>query len=325
MFSNFACVSTINGTFAISNHSDEVSNELLVTGIWKRELQRITKLLLEGVDSPVVIDIGAHLGAYSIPIAIYLSDKGGEVIGFEVRRFQYYQLCANILLNRLENFIPYNVAIGGQEKMIEIPEFYCASAHQSSRFSIEPDYRSKAGIDSDKIRRFTSIPLWSLQSIRCRGKVNLLKIDAEGVELDILKGGGNFFAMHGFPPILLKVSSESWCSENKTNCIRLLETLGYILTELGHNDLLAQHPSYHIQVGFFDGQHGIEARRLNYSPENIISIMGSLDMNMPLENQLKKFGVTVGLYNEWKARFCHLSLEDVIRNCQPHNRHALSN
>ena len=53
--------------------------------------------------APLVLDIGANLGAYAIPVAKKIASARGVVYAYEPQRIVYYQLCGNIFLNSLDN------------------------------------------------------------------------------------------------------------------------------------------------------------------------------------------------------------------------------
>jgi FkbM family methyltransferase len=317
MIGNLAYISTEKGTYIVSTHNDRVSATLLSSGVWKPHLQHLSRLLLRGAEQPVVIDVGAHLGAFSIPIAIDTALAGGLVIGFEVRPFQFYQLCANVLINRLENYIPKNEALGNDVKEIEIPEFSNPEIQFGSRFSIDDSYRRNSGLDSALTDRTFTGTLGKLDNLKTRSQVRLVKIDAEGVELDTVKGGVNFLAKQNYPPILATITSEKWYETKRGEFINYLSRLGYAVHPVSKDDILAQHPSYPIQLGFFPARAGIQVRRLDYSPSKIISIISKINDKKPLEYQLGAFGVSIELYQHWKREFQILSPLDLMSGNPP--------
>ncbi len=88
-----------------------------------------------------MLDIGANLGAYSIPLAKSMRDVGGVLMAFEPQRILYYQLCGNVVLNRLDNFIAINKAVGDYDGDIEIPEINYENNTNIGAFSLDKTYR----------------------------------------------------------------------------------------------------------------------------------------------------------------------------------------
>jgi len=94
---------------------------------------------------------------------------------------------------------------------------------------------------------------------RTRSRPNkpaLIKIDVEGLELDVLKGGTAFLERHGFPPLLLEAWNLEWFSEKRAALLDYLRTLGYTWFAMG-DELVAQHPSFARQVSFETGADGV--------------------------------------------------------------------
>jgi len=56
---------------------------------------------------------------------------------FEPQRIIYYQLCGNIVLNRLDNFRAFNQAVGDSDGDIEMPEINYENNVNIGAFSLE--------------------------------------------------------------------------------------------------------------------------------------------------------------------------------------------
>lgn len=72
--------------------------------------------------------------------------------------------------------------------------------------------------------------------------MSLIKIDTEGLELNILRNGQNFLAKHRFPPILFEAWNASYYEEHKNALIGFLRSLDYEIVQVGRMDYVAQHP-----------------------------------------------------------------------------------
>jgi hypothetical protein len=75
--------------YLVFSNNDAIANTLFRTGSWEKYLVDISMVVLQGTEAPILLDIGANLGAYSIPIAKKIQDFGGTVIGFEPQRIMY--------------------------------------------------------------------------------------------------------------------------------------------------------------------------------------------------------------------------------------------
>jgi FkbM family methyltransferase len=118
----------------------------------------------------VVLDIGANVGSHSINFA-----RVADVVhAFEPQPRIFYNLCANLMLNLVYNVVPYNMALGS----------YCG---ETTVVALDPTLPGSpmgvpVGVGSQPTR---------IQTIDSLGisPIHFIKIDVEGHELEVLKGG----------------------------------------------------------------------------------------------------------------------------------------
>jgi FkbM family methyltransferase len=217
--------------YALFKHNDVVSNGVR-SGGYEKELQSISSELLRDFTDGVVVDIGANLGSYIVPLAKQHPHLQFEA--FETQRIIYYQLCANTFLNRLSNVYAHNVGLSNEQRITSyvLPNY--AEETNIGAFSIDFDTRLKEyEVKSEGItERMIIIPLDSMQY----EKVRLIKIDVEGHELQVLQGAEHTLRENNYPPIIF----EAWTwkfPEKRKAVFGQLETLGYTITEHGQNNL----------------------------------------------------------------------------------------
>jgi FkbM family methyltransferase len=153
---------------------------------------------------------------------------------FEPQRIVYYQLCANIFLNRLSNVYAHNVGLSNEQRITSyvLPNY--AEETNIGAFSIDFDTRLKDyEVKSEGVtERMIIIPLDSMQY----EKVRLIKIDVEGHELQVLQGAEHTLRENNYPPIIF----EAWTwkfPEKRQAVFAHLESLGYAITQIGQNNL----------------------------------------------------------------------------------------
>ena len=125
------------GEFLLYSTNDYISKHLYIDGTWDSHLLKLTRLIYANIDSPVILDIGANLGAYSVPVGRDIISKGGQIHSFEPQRIIYHQLCGNLLLNRLDNVFTYNVAVGAEDGIVEIPVLNYNDSENIGAFSLD--------------------------------------------------------------------------------------------------------------------------------------------------------------------------------------------
>ena len=217
--------------YALFKHNDIVSNGVR-SGGYEKELQSISSELLRDFTDGIVVDIGANLGSYIVPLAKQHSHLQFEA--FEPQRIVYYQLCANTFLNRLSNVYAHNVGLSNEQRITNyvLPNY--AEETNIGAFSIDFDTRLKDyEVKSEGVtERMIIIPLDSMQY----EKVRLIKIDVEGHELSVLLGAEHTLRENNYPPIIF----EAWTwkfPEKRKALFEHLQGLGYEITEIGQNNL----------------------------------------------------------------------------------------
>ena len=149
-----------------------------------------------------VIDIGAHIGVYSLLMAKVVGPTGC-VYAFEPVPQFYERLLANIALNEATNIKPFQIAISDESGEIE---FFVSLPHLFASFdeggsSIFP--YTPAHSQSIKVLTETLDSFLERQGIE---RVDAIKIDVEGAELKVIKGAKNLLSRPDKPLLMLEVN-----------------------------------------------------------------------------------------------------------------------
>jgi len=242
--------------YMLFSTDDAISNVLYRTGQWEEYLLTISRVFLQSVKNPLVLDIGANLGAYSIPLAKEIQDVGGAVMAFEPQRVIYYQLCGNIVLNRLDNFIAFNKAVGDFDGNIEMPEINYENNVNIGAFSLDKAYREHLNMEQFMKNETTSVPIIKLDSLNVPTAPSLIKIDVEGFELNVLKGAENFLEEYRYPPVIFEAWNLDWFMDNKVKLLNFVNYLGYEISMNIKSEIIAQHPESLTKVNFSTDGNG---------------------------------------------------------------------
>ena len=245
---------------------DIISQTIYRHGVWEPILTYIAKIVLHGEVKPVVFDIGANLGAFSVPIGRYIQPIKGIVHAFEPQRIIFQQLCGNSFINRLDNIYTHNIALGNITGMVNIPEIDYNNNNNIGAFSLDQYYREKHQIEQAMRDTMHAVPIKKLDNIKVDGDVKFIKIDVEGYELDVLKGALKFLKRHKMPPIIMEAWNFEWFQEGKKDLLAFLEKIGYELMMIDQTNFLAQHPKHptHITLQKIEGNR-IQATK-HYHP-----------------------------------------------------------
>jgi len=126
----------------------------------------------------VVIDIGAHVGYYTL-LAAKLVGPTGKVYAFEPEPGNHSTLQKNIQLNNYQNIVATRIAVSDRRGRASM---YLTSL-DSGRHSLFQHGLPKLG--STQVE--TTTLDWFLES-QDAPRVDLIKIDVEGAEVDVLDG-----------------------------------------------------------------------------------------------------------------------------------------
>ena len=138
---------------------------------------------LKGKANPVVLDVGANVGGYSRDIVSI--NPCARVFAFEPHPLTFERLVSNVQGH--ECIHPLNCAVGDQpgRQMLYDRRSECGTAHASMfREVIEDIHKTQSSENEVKV-----ITLDEFVEENELGCVDLLKIDTEGYELNVLKGG----------------------------------------------------------------------------------------------------------------------------------------
>ncbi len=184
-----AIVPTIYGQMLVNRNDINQTNALFKTGVAidHAEIAMLTQLLPLLGTNLTVLDIGANFGTYSLALARFVGPLG-RVHAFEPQRIIFNMLAGSVALNSLTNVFCHHLALGDRQGKIEIPQF---DYGQPLNFgSIEFTAEQREPLHQARARdpqRVEYVPVTTLDRLAFE-QVHFIKIDAEGMELQVLDG-----------------------------------------------------------------------------------------------------------------------------------------
>jgi FkbM family methyltransferase len=249
--------------YSVFATGDFLSQQVLRNGTWGKLQHGLSGLLMRGFEAPVVVDVGANFGLYAIPVAAMAAQAGGRLFAFEPQRIIFQQLCANIFANRLERVWAFNQAVGASAGEIEIPAFDYGKTANIGAFSIDKDLQKMRGLEAGVDRENGEVvAMTTLDLLQVQGTVRCVKIDVEGMEIDVVRGGRNFLENHRFPPLIFEAWEGDWFTEKRNALFTEVTGLGYEVTKLARDEFLAQHPDNEARVSVHIDGNRIDLNRL---------------------------------------------------------------
>ena len=223
--------------FIIFNKPDIISNGLRNGGGHESHLEEISKILIGDSVDGCVLDIGGNIGSYVVPIAKMF--PGLKFYSFEPQRIVYYQLCSNLIINAVDNVYAINKGLSDKQDFIKtvVPNYSIET--NVGAFSLDMETRNN-NYECATIGAVEEMQIDLLDDYKFNN-VKLIKIDVEGLELNVIKGGLKTLEDNDYPPIIFETwTYKPWFQQRRQELYRYIESLGYKITIVGENNI-AQH------------------------------------------------------------------------------------
>lgn len=153
------------------DRGDLISDYILDHNLWEEELFPVFDELLN--PGSVVVEVGSYIGDHTV----YLSKHAGIVYAFEPNMRSFERLCANLYLNHCWNVIASNQAIACGQVVRE--------ARKGDPWCSGEENRAGLRLVTDPRGRIRTVRLDDLFPKH----VDLIKIDTEGMDLHVMRGG----------------------------------------------------------------------------------------------------------------------------------------
>lgn len=166
-----------------------VSTSLIKYGEWAQsEMDLLSKIVRPG---QTVLDVGSFLGTHTLAFA-HMVGSTGKVHSFEPRRDIRSILERNVLRNGLSNVVLHPCALGLADATIDIPAIDIAQSGNFGGLTIDASTSTDEGVtEGISIKRLDDFVF---------DRLDLIKVDAEGMEEDVIAGGRG--VVHQFRPVL---------------------------------------------------------------------------------------------------------------------------
>ncbi|MFV0482055.1 MAG: FkbM family methyltransferase, partial [Campylobacteraceae bacterium] len=223
----------------------------------------------------IIVDVGSNIGNHSL----FLAANGFDVYAFEANSLVFDIMSVSIKINKFKNIKAFNFGLSDKVGKAKIDNFN----------------KSNLGAQSLKIGE-GEIELKPLDTIKFHKKISIIKIDVEGMEINVLKGAKNI--INNNRP-LLYIEAISLVEFKKLN--NVLEELGYIQWDTFNatpTHLFYPKESFNEKdiLSNFIYKNTFETYRmtqqLNYSKKNVSDISKILNISsekqISLEEELKK-------------------------------------
>ena len=154
----------------------------------------------------IVIDVGAHIGPYTLKASKWVG-LNGKVVAIEASPDNFDILNRNIQLNKLTNVIALNYAAYSKQDKIKL---YLPSKEEKSSYTKYNTIMTERVHNEKKFVEIDANTLdYLLQSNGIKHEVNWIKIDVEGAEYEVLKGAKNIISKSNNISLLVEIHNLS--------------------------------------------------------------------------------------------------------------------
>jgi len=172
----YKLVNARHGRFLANPKDVYIGTSLIAYGEFSElETDMLRQLCRPGT---TVVEVGANVGSHTVPLARHLGPTG-RMIAVEPQPAIFQNLCANIALNGLGNVETLQKAFGASVSEAWIPRLNYAVQNNFGGISV-----MERPVEGQQDIKVDVVPLDSLNLEH----LHLVKIDAEGMEIEVLKG-----------------------------------------------------------------------------------------------------------------------------------------
>jgi FkbM family methyltransferase len=183
----------LGGARFVCDLHDTIAREVCFTGRYEpQETQLAMQLLGQGM---TVVDVGANWGYFTL-VTAYLVGPRGRVLALEPHPRLSWMLRENVSVNALTHVEPLTLAAGAEAG----PRTFIAFDERGGNSGLSRAASLSETGDFD----CATIALDALVDARKIGRVDLLKMDIEGGEVDALRGMTAGLAAHRYRYVLLE-------------------------------------------------------------------------------------------------------------------------
>ena len=194
--------------------------------------EKSKELLLESIkENDTVIDVGANVGEISLRAANIVGNKVGKIYSFEPDLIKFNRFLNNIKINAVKNITPINKGLGNVDGVFNL------SVVDENNRGMNRIVESNESLNTSKIEVTILDNYIKLKNIT---RVDLIKIDTEGFEMNVIKGAKDL--LKRFRPILfIELDEKNLIDQNSSpkEIIKHLINLNYNIVNANNNDTIS--------------------------------------------------------------------------------------
>jgi FkbM family methyltransferase len=190
---NFVVLDSVYGKFVVARTCLFQAEALVKTGRThiETELNNIFAIVDTLPNDAVVVDGGANIGFFTIPVAHRTLGRDIRIISFEPQRQLFQALGGSLAINGYDHVYLHNCGLGADPGIAQLPAVDYSVAQDFGTVSLSDETTvDEDGWMNDRVVDITSIDAMHLP------KLDFFKLDVEGYEVPALTGALHTIRKH---------------------------------------------------------------------------------------------------------------------------------
>ena len=190
---NFVVLDSVYGKFVVARTCLFQAEALVKTGRThiESELNNIFAIVDTLPADAVIVDGGANIGFFTVPVAHRTQGRGTRIVSFEPQRQLFQALGGSLAINGYRHVYLHNCGLGAEPGIAQLPAVDYSIAQDFGTVSLS-DVTTVAedGWMNDRVVDITSIDAMTLP------RLDFFKLDVEGYEIPALAGALDTIKQH---------------------------------------------------------------------------------------------------------------------------------
>jgi len=190
---NFVVLDSIYGKFIVARTCLFQAEALVKTGRThiESELSNIFAIINTLPADAVIVDGGANIGFFTVPVAHLTQGRGTRIISFEPQRQLFQALGGSLALNGYEHVYLHNYGLGEASGVAQLPVVDYSVAQDFGTVQISND----ATVQEDSWMNNQVVNITSIDNMALP-RLDFFKLDVEGYEVPALQGAQETIKKH---------------------------------------------------------------------------------------------------------------------------------
>jgi FkbM family methyltransferase len=182
---NFVVLDSVYGKFIVARTCLFQAEALVKTGCThiESELNNIFAIVDTLPADAVIVDGGANIGFFTVPVAHRTQGRGTRIISFEPQRQLFQALGGSLAINGYQHVFLHNCGLGADYGQAELPAVDYGVAQDFGTVSLSDD----TTIDEDAWMAERVVEITSIDNMALP-RLDFFKLDVEGYEVPALTG-----------------------------------------------------------------------------------------------------------------------------------------